>query len=150
MGTEVARRIAERANSEPYGDSLAEALRTYAAVAREEYLAHRDGARTFAGTRLVDPEVLRRQEGALRHWAERGIPLERIIDAYDIVTAFVVGFVIEEQDRQDAARYSLPERDAAVGADHPLVVAAGHHGFRPAQQRFDEQLAVMVTAVAGR
>lgn len=148
MGTEVARRISERSMSQPFGESFASALSRYAATVREEYLAHRDGARTFAGTRLRDPELLRRQEIGLAHWTERGIPLERIVDAYDVVTAFVVGFVIEEQDRQDAQRYSLADRDKEVGAENALAVAAGHHGFRPAQQRFDDQLSFVVAGLS--
>ncbi|GED97631.1 TetR/AcrR family transcriptional regulator C-terminal domain-containing protein [Gordonia crocea] len=149
MGTEIARRIATRAvpNS---GEGFEAALRGYAVAAREEYLAHRDGARTFSGTRINDPAVLRGQEAGLRRWISQGVSLERIVDAYDVVTAFVVGFVIEEQERADGSRYSLAQRDDAVGEDYPLAVAAGHYGFRPAQQRFDEQLDLLIRCLSQR
>ncbi|NMN99771.1 TetR family transcriptional regulator [Gordonia sp. TBRC 11910] len=145
MGTEVARRIARRSVD---ADDFADALRVYAETMRTEYLRHRDGARTFSGTALTDPEMLRGQEDGLRRWRDRGISVERVVDAFEIVTAFVVGFVIEEQERTDESRYSLQRRDAAVGPEYPLVVDAGHHIFRPAQERFDAQLGVVVDAVA--
>lgn len=145
MGTEVARRIVRRT---PAADDFADALRGYAAAMRTEYLRHRDGARTFSGTALTDPELLRGQEDGLRRWAASGITVEQVVDAFEIVTAFVVGFVIEEQERADVTRYSLERRDAQVGPDHPLAVRAGHHIYRPAQQRFETQLAVVVDAVA--
>ncbi|UQE76641.1 TetR/AcrR family transcriptional regulator C-terminal domain-containing protein [Gordonia sp. PP30] len=148
MGTEVARRVERRFADTTSGDSFAGALRGYAMILREEYLAHRDGARTFSGTRLMDPGVLRGREAALEHWTRRGLTLERIVDVVDIVTAFVVGFVIEEQERQDQARYSLRDRDEAVGDDYPLTVRAGHHGFRPSGQRFDDQLTLLLAGVA--
>lgn len=146
MGTEVARRIAAGAGAarEDFGT----ALRGYAVAMRTEYLAHRDGARLFSGTRITDPEVLRANESRFRYWVDRGIPVEAIVDAFDIVTSFVVGFVIEEQERDDDTRYSLAQRDERVGEGYPLVQAAGHHSFRPAQRRFDEQLAVVVGALA--
>ncbi|MFT4201877.1 TetR/AcrR family transcriptional regulator C-terminal domain-containing protein [Gordonia sp. (in: high G+C Gram-positive bacteria)] len=148
MGTEVSRRIAERALAGPFDASFAAALRRYATVAREEYLAHRDGARTFSGTRLVDPSVLRRQEAALAHWTGEGVPLRQIVDSFEALAAFVVGFVIEEQERADAARYSLADRDRAVGDDHPLTVQAGHLTYRPAAERFAAHLDVIVPALA--
>lgn len=147
MGTEIARRISVR-TAEPASESFEAELRRYAEIMREEYLAHRDGARTFAGTRLTDPDILRRQEGALAWWTARGVPLSRVVDAFSIVTAFVVGFVIEEQERADSARYSVADRDEAVGVDHPLSIAAGHHSYRPAHERFTAQLDLLVPGLA--
>ncbi|MFW0790255.1 TetR/AcrR family transcriptional regulator C-terminal domain-containing protein [Gordonia sp. CPCC 205333] len=148
MGTEVVRRIGSRVAALPGDVDFTGALRGYAEAMRAEYLRHRDGARTFSGTRLTDPELLRTQEDSLRTWVEQGIVLEAVIDAFEIVTSFVVGFVIEEQERADASRYSLDDRDAIVGADRPLTVQAGHHIFRPSERRFDDQLAVVVDAVS--
>ncbi|MFT3899803.1 MAG: TetR/AcrR family transcriptional regulator C-terminal domain-containing protein [Gordonia sp. (in: high G+C Gram-positive bacteria)] len=148
MGTEVARRIADRALAEPFPDTFEAALRNYALVMREEYLAHRDGARTFSGTRLVDAEVLRRQESALAHWTAAGVSLDRLTASFEALTAFVVGFVIEEQERADETRYSLADRDRAVGPDHPLTVAVGHLAYRPPADRFAAHLGVLVPALA--
>ena len=149
MGTEIARRIAERLQGLPGDVALEDALRAHATAMRTEYLRHRDGARTFSGTRLTDPVVLRRQEVWLAAWAARGIPPERVTDAFEVVTAFVVGFVIEEQEQANPDRYDIGERDAAVGSDHPLTIASGHYRFRPADVRFTEHLDKLIPAVCG-
>jgi AcrR family transcriptional regulator len=149
MGTEVARRIVSSVTSLPEDVTLADALRAYASAMRAEYLRHRDGARTFSGTRLTDPEVLRRQEVGLARFTARGMELQHIVDAFAIVTAFVVGFVIEEQERAQsgAERYDLQARDEAVGPDHPLARAAGALQYRPADERFDEHLERIIPAL---
>ena len=76
MGTEIQRRVINRLRDQPmqaWPDSVA----AYARVLRREYLAHRDGARTFSGTRLTDPEVLRAQEPWLEQLVASGVDLER-------------------------------------------------------------------------
>ncbi|MFT4229789.1 MAG: TetR/AcrR family transcriptional regulator C-terminal domain-containing protein [Microbacterium sp.] len=142
MGTEVARRIQRSLARMPADAGLGDALRAYADAARAEYLRHRDGARTFSGTRLTDPELLRVQEAALARWAAQGHPVESVADAFEIVTAFVVGFVIEEQERalSGEGRYDLAARDAVLGDDHPLTVAAGHRLFADPGARFAQHL----------
>lgn len=124
-------------------------MRAYAVAARAEYLRHRDGARTFSGTRLTDPELLRDREVALARWVEQGYSIEQVTDAFEVITAYTVGFVIEEQERTRSAgdRYDLQTRDALVGQDRPLSVASGHHLFRPADQKFAEQLARIIPAL---
>ena len=149
MGTEVASRIQRSLGDLDDIATLAEALRAYALAARAEYLRHRDGARTFSGTRLTDPDLLRDRESALARWVNEGYSIEQISDAFEIVTAYVIGFVIEEQERTQSAegRYDLQARDAVVGEDRPLTVASGHHLFRPADQKFAEQLALIIPAL---
>ena len=69
-----------------------------------------------------------------------------------LTTAFVVGFVIEEQEQRqsaeaDPARYSLAERDERLGDEVPLVKAAGHvrdHGA----ERFERHLRTLLAGVA--
>ena len=151
MGTEIQRRV-----TSVFGQSYAdrgwrESLTGYARILRSEYCAHRDGARTFSGTRLTDPEVLRAQEPWLQSWTSAGLDVGDAVDAAELVTAFVVGFVIEEQERRQSgdARYSLEERDAMVGEGAPLVVAAGHaRGDDDA--RFERQLAILLAGLAAR
>lgn len=146
MGTEIQRRVQRRLDtglSAHWRDGLLD----YARILRSEYLSHRDGARTFSGTRLTDPEVLRAQEPWLERWMTGGNDLADVVAFAELVTAFVVGFVIEEQERSqseasDPARYSLEQRDAAVGDDAPLAQAAGHvRGSDDA--RFERQLAII-------
>ena len=146
MGTEVTRRIGATLDELPDDVDLSHAVRAYAVAMRSEYLHHRDGARTFSGTRLTDPSVLRRQERSLASWTRQGFTLEQIVDCFEIITSFVVGFVIEEQERAQSApeRYDLDRRDAKVGDDHPLTVAAGHLTFRSADERFARHLDVII------
>lgn len=152
MGTVVASRIQHSVDDIAATASLAEALLGYAQAARAEYLRHRDGARTFSGTRLTDPGLLRERETSLARLVAQGHTLEQVTDAFEIVTAYVVGFVIEEQERAQSAadRYDLAARDAQVGEDFPLTVASGHRTFRPAEEKFDEQLELIIPALAAR
>jgi hypothetical protein len=68
--------------------------------------------------------------GFLSAGRDCGLPvLPRVtnrIDAVDLVTAFVVGFVIEEQERRQAAetdptRHSVAQREAWLGEGASLV-----------------------------
>jgi TetR/AcrR family tetracycline transcriptional repressor len=66
----------------------------------------------------------------------------------------VVGFVIEEQERlrsadADPTRYSLAERDAALGEHAPLVKEAGH--LRDdGDERFERHLGIVLDGLAAR
>lgn len=148
MGTEIQRRVLSAITALPMTEWRT-ALGGYARALRAEYLAHRDGARTFSGTRLTDPAVLRAQEPWLQSWTDADHPLTDAVDAAQVVTAFVVGFVIEEQERT-AERYSLADRDAAVGADAPLVMAAGRAMFTDPETRFNAQLEMVLDGVGVR
>lgn len=151
MGTEIHRRVQQSAALDA-AESWSGALTEYATALRREYLLHRDGARTFSGTRLTDPEVLRAQEPWLRRWSTTGMTVADLITAAEVVTAFVVGFVIEEQERSQSAaadpeRYSLAARDAALGEDAPLVREAGH--LRASDDdAFARQLGIVMAGVA--
>lgn len=149
MGTEIQRRIFRRLD---FADSTADwpwSLREFAHVLREEYSRHRDGARTFSGTRLTDPTLLGAQEPWLRAGVEAGLTLEQMVTAVQLITNFVVGFVIEEQERAQSGehRYSLAERDATL-ADAPLTREAGRVVFESAQTQFERQLAILLTGLA--
>src|SRR4051812_35167016 len=152
MSTTVLRRIADvlPAPGADWRDDLA----AYARVLRAEYLRHRDGARIFSGARVSDPEVILMKEPLYRSWTQAGLNLAEADDALDVVLAFVVGFVIEEQERlqsdeTDPTRYSLAERDAWLGERAPLVKAAGH--LRDdGDQRFERHLAVVLDGLAAR
>lgn len=153
MGTEIQRRVQQAFREEAF-DHWLDGLTSYAHILRSEYLRHRDGARTFSGTRLTDAEVLRAQEPWLARSTAEGMTLADIINAAEMVTAFVVGFVIEEQERIqsadiDPSRYALAERDAALGEDAPLVRAIAHE--RPDDDtRFEQQLEIIMTGLAAR
>ncbi|TPW76964.1 TetR/AcrR family transcriptional regulator C-terminal domain-containing protein [Schumannella sp. 10F1B-5-1] len=152
MGTEIERRVvaALRGRGEL---GWREGLTTFANVLRAEYLAHRDGARAFSGTRITDPEVLKAQEPWMRRWTETSdVPIEMVALAGELVTAFVVGFVIEEQERAQSGpdRYSIEARDAALGPDAPITAAAGHARSGDASARFTLQLEIVLDGLAAR
>lgn len=151
MGTEIQRRVNAAFAARPADEDWREDLGAYARILRTEYVAHRDGARIFSGTRITDPEVLRAQEPWLERWTSAGFALGDAVDAAELVTSFVVGFVIEEQERSQsgAVRYSLDRRDALVGGGVPLVVAAGH-ARGGADARFERQLDIVLTGLAVR
>ena len=132
--------------------TLPDALLAHAQATRVEYLRHRDGAPTFSGTRLTDPDNLREGETSLARLVAQGHTVEQVTDAFEIITAYVVGFVIEEQERAQSAadRYDLAARDSVVGEDFPLAIASGHRTFRPAEEKFAEQLDLIVPALADR
>jgi AcrR family transcriptional regulator len=154
MGTAVMRRVGSALSQLPPGDDWRDDLAAFARVLRAEFLRHRDGARIFSGTRIVDPEVVRVKEFWFARWTASGVGLSDADDAVDLVTAFVVGFVIEEQehrqsDETDPARYSLAERDAWLGGNAPLVKQAGHlhdHG----DPRFARHLGIVLDGLAAR
>jgi AcrR family transcriptional regulator len=154
MATEVMRRVAGAFAAVPPGDGWRDDLAAYARVLRSEYLLHRDGARIFSGTRITDPDVVRMKEPLFERWAESGWKPADADDAIDLVTAFVVGFVIEEQERRQAAetdptRYSTTERDAWLGEGASLVKEAGHV-HDDGDRRFDRHLGMVLDGIAAR
>ncbi|MEV0111022.1 TetR/AcrR family transcriptional regulator C-terminal domain-containing protein [Nocardia sp. NPDC050799] len=154
MATFVMRRVTDALAAIPRGGDWRDAVAAYARVLRSEYLLHRDGARIFSGTRIADPEVVKAKEGWLERLTAAGFSLAEADDTLDLVTAFVVGFVIEEQERSPSAgadpdRYSLTGRDAWLGEGAELAKAAGH--LRDdGDPRFERQLGVLLDGLAAR
>ena len=69
--------------------------------------------------------------------------------ATEMVNAFVVGYVIEEQERaqSDPARYSLADRTEMVGEEFALVAAAGAILYGDPGARFERHLTRIVEGV---
>lgn len=102
----------------------------------------------------VDPDILRAQEPWLGRWTGGGLTLRDAMDAAELVTSYVVGFTIEEQERvqseaSDPERYSVAARDAAVGPDAPLVTESGH-ARGDADARFGRQLDLLLAGLVAR
>ncbi|MFC4866386.1 TetR/AcrR family transcriptional regulator C-terminal domain-containing protein [Streptomonospora arabica] len=152
MSTFVMRRVTDALSKVPPGASWRDDVAAYARVLRSEYLLYRDGARIFSGTRIADPDVVKAKEPWLARLTAAGFTLAAADDALDLVTAFVVGFVIEEQERNRSTetgpdRYSLAERDAWLGDGAELVKAAGH--LRDdGDPRFERQLTALLDGLA--
>ena len=154
MATFVIRRVIEAVGKIDQGAGWREGLAAYARVLRAEYLRHRDGARIFSGTRYVDPEVVRQKESWLELLTGSGFSLDDADDALDVITAFVVGFVIEEQERlrpddEGGERYSAEERDKWLGEGVELVKAA-YRRRDDGDQRFERQLGVVLDGLESR
>ncbi|MBP2189123.1 TetR/AcrR family transcriptional regulator C-terminal domain-containing protein [Nocardia goodfellowii] len=154
MSTFVMRRVTGALAAIPPGGEWRDDVAAYARVLRSQYLMHRDGARTFSGTRFTDPELVKAKESWLARLTAAGFSLPQADDTLDLVGAFVVGFVIEEQERSPSAgadpdRYSLAGRDAWLGEGAELVKAAGH--LRDdGDPRFERQLAVLLDGLAAQ
>ncbi|WP_040790852.1 TetR/AcrR family transcriptional regulator C-terminal domain-containing protein [Nocardia paucivorans] len=151
MATFVMRRVVDALAAIPRG-GWREDMAAYARVLRSEYLRYRDGARIFSGTRLADPDVVKAKEPWLERLTATGFTLATADDALDLVTAFVVGFVIEEQERSrsndtDPERYSITERAIWLGEDADLVKAAGR--LRDdGDRRFERHLGIVLDGLA--
>ena len=154
MATEVMRRVGIALSTIGPGDDWRDDLRAYARILRSEYLEHRDGARIFSGTRLSDPNILQKKEVWFARWTAAGMALVDADDVVDLSTAFVVGFVIEEQERrqsskEDPTRYSLAGRDAWLGEEFLMVREAGH-ARDDSDSRFERQLGIVLDGIAAR
>ncbi|MDL5158341.1 TetR/AcrR family transcriptional regulator C-terminal domain-containing protein [Actinomycetospora termitidis] len=154
MGTEIQRRVVAELAGRPPGEHWTDDLVAYARALRTVHLAHRDGARTFSGTLVTDPAVLRAQEPWLRRWRAAGVSAIDALDGFDLVTAFVVGFVIEEQERlrsatDDPTRYADEDRDRRLGDGVPLVAELGR-ARHDTTARFDRQLDALVAGIDAR
>jgi TetR/AcrR family tetracycline transcriptional repressor len=151
MATEVMRRVTGTLAAIPPGADWRADLAAYARVLRSEYLLHRDGARIFSGTRITDPGVVRMKEPWFERWTASGWKVADADDAVDLVTAFVVGFVIEEQERRqaDPTRYSVAQREAWLGEGASLVKEAAHL-YDDGDQRFERHLGIVLDGLGVR
>ncbi|WP_026403440.1 TetR/AcrR family transcriptional regulator C-terminal domain-containing protein [Actinomadura rifamycini] len=151
MSTFVMRRVTDAVTAISPSGSWRDDVAAYARALRAEYLRHRDGARIFSGTRFSDPDVVKAKESWLARLTAAGFTLAEADDVLDLVIAFVVGFVIEEQERTqtEPGRYSPAERDAWLGDGAELVKAAGH--LRDdGDPRFERQLGIVLDGFAAR
>jgi AcrR family transcriptional regulator len=147
MATEIRRQMVSALAAAPEPDGWREGLALFARVVRAEYLKHRDGARTFSGTRLTDPDVLRAQQSWMERWMQAGLALEQAAAAVQLVNAFAVGFVIGEQAQDTSERYLLTDSDPALAAEVPLVAEAGRYLLRDPDERFEQYLDMLLTGL---
>jgi AcrR family transcriptional regulator len=150
MGTEVSRRVAAAMDAEPRPEGWRDGLALFARTLRREYLVHRDGARTFAGIRITDPEVLHSQERWLARWVASGLTPEQVARAAQLVAWFVIGFVIEEQERTipHGTRSIMARPDPDATADLPLLTRVGPGLFAQNDERFEFCLDTVLVGLA--
>jgi TetR/AcrR family transcriptional regulator, tetracycline repressor protein len=142
MATDLQRRMGGRAVPAAWQDLLRETGRSIRSV----LLAHRDGARLFAGRRLRDPALLLEMEAPLARLTEAGLGLAQAAWVLQSVLDLTVGFVIEEQHREsgESGSYDPAARARAVGADAPLTAAASGPMQADADQRFAFALGLLI------
>lgn len=152
MGTSLWRQMAPTLYATP-GDDLAAGLTAAARTLRSTLLSHRDGATVFAGTRLTDHSLLQAQEEPLAALVASGRSLTDVVETWQIVMHFTVGWTAEEQGvRQareaDPGSYDLAERDARIdAAHHPLVAETGRVLFSDQEAAFERALHRLVTGL---
>ncbi len=152
MGTSMWRTATVALFDEPDQD-VARGLTAAARTLRATMLAHRDGATVFAGRRLTDIGLIRVQERPLAALVEAGRSLEDVLDTWQIVMHFTIGWTAEEQGVRQAREadpdsYDLAERDARLDAEaHPLMSRAGRLMFSDPAARFERVLARLVGAL---
>jgi len=115
-------------------------MRTYAATVRRELLRHRDGAKTFSGTTLTDPEVVRRQEVTFDTLVRQGFRLPDATLGLVLLHDFTIGFCVEEQAVNQAV--------AAGEENAPLAVEAGAVIFGDPDTRFTDLVELLLDSVA--
>lgn len=128
-------------------------LRAQGNEVRRVLLAHRDGGRLFAGRRLRDPALITAMEGPLGALTASGLSLPLAVLAGQAVLDLTVGFVVEEQHRAsgESGEYRAEERRAMVDeASHPLTAAASEPMLAPADQRYADELQLLVDGVGVR
>lgn len=127
MGTRVWSEIATSLRLLP-GDDWRSLMERNGHATRDGLLAHRDGARALPGTSLTDVEPLRAHEAVFAWLEPQGFTTDAATDAFSVLTAFVVGHSLEEQERAQAPveRYDPELRGERVdAARYPRVAASG-------------------------
>lgn len=124
------------------GASWDDQLRTSAIQLRAGLLRYRDGAKLFAGTHLTDDESIGSMEQPLTALTAAGFGLREALWAWQSFYNYVIGYVIEEQERfrPDATvdeRYRPEARQPRIDvARFPLTHAAGAYFATDADEQF--------------
>jgi TetR/AcrR family tetracycline transcriptional repressor len=116
---------------------------------RAGLLAHRDGARVFAGTYVTDARLYETMEAALALMADSGHSTEGAAAVLNTLYCFTIGFAIEEQAvhprGETDERYAPERRKQRVDSDlHPQTADAGPALFAAFDERFERGLAIVL------
>lgn len=133
--------------------SWPELTRSYARDYRAALLAHRDGARMVAGTRLRDPAVYAAMEAALGVFVAAGVAPAEAAIFLKTVNDYVTGFTIEQQavlspSGERSAAYELETRAAGVDAQlYPLARSVGAVLFDNYDASFERGLDYLIAGL---
>ncbi|WP_052663715.1 TetR/AcrR family transcriptional regulator C-terminal domain-containing protein [Psychromicrobium lacuslunae] len=136
----------------PGGLGWRQLLWAMAQQTRSRLLAFRDGAKLVSGTRLTDDSLLAGQEEPLRILKAAGFSLQHAIWSMQTVYNFVIGFVIEEQHRDDYAEaYSVQRRGERISTEStPLTGEANEYFLGERQQQFDFAINCLLIGFASK
>ena len=117
------------------GKTWDERLKGVFRAIRRAFLAHRDGARVFAGTYVPTDNVLRVVEAMMALMQEAGASPELSSDGAFSLVYYVLGFTMEEQglDPRTGGPLDLADRQAKfanlAAMKYPSIHAALHRMF---------------------
>ena len=124
---------------------------------RRAFLAHRDGARVFAGTYVPTDNVLRIVEAMMALMQEAGASPELSSDAAFSLVYYVLGFTMEEQglDPRAGGPLDLANRQAEfanlAAMKYPSIHAALHRMFdNDLDDRFEAGLDLLINGLKVR
>lgn len=151
---EMATRIIQRLMSDAdqaSGMDWRSLLRSMAHRERALLLEYRDGARVVSGTFLTDDEALRAIEKPLAALVAEGFSPIDAQRALQTMNAFVIGYVIEEQQRRDLAGrpYTADQRRARLDpAAQPLSYAVSDEVVELPEESFTWGVDALVAGIA--
>lgn len=132
-------------------------LKAVARAIRRAFLAHRDGARVFAGTYVPTDNVLRVAEVMMALMREGGASPKLASDGAFTLVYFVLGFTTEEQglNPQAGGPSDLEDRQAKfanlAAAKYPNIHAALNRMFNvDPDDRFEEGLDLLTRGLRSR
>ncbi|MCA0296666.1 MAG: TetR/AcrR family transcriptional regulator C-terminal domain-containing protein [Actinobacteria bacterium] len=149
MASRIVARMLAGAGGEP-GVDWRTLLRTIAHRVRSLLLEYRDGARVVSGTLLTDDDALRALEAPLAALVADGFTPLDAQRALATVNAFVIGYVIEEQQRlaQGTRRYTAEQRRARLDPDaQPLSYALSAEVVDLPEQAFEWGVEALVAGI---
>lgn len=152
MATQIIGRLMSDAD-QAAGMDWRSLLRSLAHRERALLLEYRDGARVVSGTFLTDDEALRAIEKPLAALVAEGFTPLDAQRALQTMNAFVIGFVIEEQQRRDAGhtRYTADQRRSRLDPDaQPISYAVSAEVVELPEESFTWGVEALVEGIATR
>lgn len=133
-------------------------VETIARQLRQGLLSRRDGARLYAGTYIVTPNIMRVNDRLMGTLAEAGLPDREATWANFALFYYVIGFTIEEQGLVDGTGALAVDLSAlkarfaeAAGAGYPrLLSMMGSIFDTDMEARFQFGLDILLSGLARR
>jgi AcrR family transcriptional regulator len=139
------------------GKAWDDRLKAVVRAIRQAFLAHRDGARVFAGTYVPTDNVLRVAEAMMALMREAGASPKLSSDGAFTLVYYVLGFTTEEQglDPRTGGPLDLASRQATfanlAAMKYPNIHAALHRVFdNNLDDRFEEGLDLLIRGLKAR